>query len=792
MHRIIKILITIAFNIGSVNNQRAASDCTFDICVMSPCLNDGTCYLDDACNFRCACPHGYKGERCETVSMVTELGEDENRNLPKSAIRVPVSLETHLENLEDTFQNRTCEVNDNTITCSHGVCTPNAIGSLCSCDTGWTGSLCDSAIPENKVAGEPVPNSGIVGPRNRDDKTGVSSLSDSVLAQVAELKAKIDKSGNNQNKDLYAKTKPNENNLFSIMFDKTLAPTTKSHSISSKFSKQSAQQKPFGLPKLTDTTLLYPRYNACQEGSPRRPMSERKCPSQPLTHACVYGKCIEEVGDHGGWSGAIFTCECDVGARKTRCDELCCLDCGENGRCNLHGDQGERKPVCDCMPRYIGERCETFVPHPVSIVEREATWYLWVVGSCVGAFLVLLVTSIAAPYYMWKNRVILIMKIVYYFQGFEDDDEKQFDAFVSYKSHPRDEGFVVRTLYQKLEKELGFRLCLHYRDFVPGETISNNIINAVDASRRTILILTPRYVESEFTRFEYQKAQQEMLKRKHKIIPILLDDISDLQSTMDKNLKGIINSVTYLEWPEGESDDSKKIEKFWKRLLLSMPKKKVSDTESSSTSSSNGSNVTSSTQLSQTVSLDMSTGRTSSSSSMSKNISFTSSTERISALAGEKTFSPFEDDSSVYDEIGKVERDYIKPLSEKEELELEYRSNDDYNTINDDKDSYIDMEDDRYIEFRPEDQDDFTESLINAFNEGVEKTNSEIENSILNNETLDDNKHTSVIMKPGVDDTRQPNAVLQLTNPDCDLGNTEQYDFSSVSIDSNGYLEFQV
>jgi hypothetical protein len=49
-------------------------------------------------------------------------------------------------------------------------------------------------------------------------------------------------------------------------------------------------------------------------------------------------------------------------------------------------------------------------------------------------------------------------------------DEKEWDAFVSYKSHPTDENFVVRVLYPKLEKELGFKLCLHFRDFVPGES----------------------------------------------------------------------------------------------------------------------------------------------------------------------------------------------------------------------------------------------------------------------------------------------------------------------------------
>ena len=86
--------------------------------------------------------------------------------------------------------------------------------------------------------------------------------------------------------------------------------------------------------------------------------------------------------------------------------------------------------------------------------------------------------------------------------------------------------------------------------------------------------MTPRYVESEFTRFEYEKAQQEMLRRKHRIIPLVLEDISGIASNMDKTLKNIVESVTYLEWPEVGDSSSKKMDKFWKRLQLSMPKKK--------------------------------------------------------------------------------------------------------------------------------------------------------------------------------------------------------------------------
>ena len=52
---------------------------------------------------------------------------------------------------------------------------------------------------------------------------------------------------------------------------------------------------------------------------------------------------------------------------------------------------------------------------------KEDTWYMWVVGVCVGTFVILVTLAIVGPYFMWKHRVILVMKIVHYFQAYEDD-----------------------------------------------------------------------------------------------------------------------------------------------------------------------------------------------------------------------------------------------------------------------------------------------------------------------------------------------------------------------------------
>lgn len=50
-------------------------------------------------------------------------------------------------------------------------------------------------------------------------------------------------------------------------------------------------------------------------------------------------------------------------------------------------------------------------------------------------------------------------------------DDKDYDAFVSYRSSDADEQFVYNCLFPKLESEMGFKLCLHCRNFIPGESM---------------------------------------------------------------------------------------------------------------------------------------------------------------------------------------------------------------------------------------------------------------------------------------------------------------------------------
>ncbi len=74
---------------------------------------------------------------------------------------------------------------------------------------------------------------------------------------------------------------------------------------------------------------------------------------------------------------------------------------------------------------------------------------------------------------------LLICTVGYYFSA---DDTAALKEMM-----PNNEGGVE---HMYLEKEHGFLLCLHLRNFIAGTSILTNITNAILGSRRVILILS--------------------------------------------------------------------------------------------------------------------------------------------------------------------------------------------------------------------------------------------------------------------------------------------------------------
>ncbi|KAL2102861.1 hypothetical protein ACEWY4_002029 [Coilia grayii] len=137
----------------------------------------------------------------------------------------------------------------------------------------------------------------------------------------------------------------------------------------------------------------------------------------------------------------------------------------------------------------------------------------------------------------------------------------RYHAFISYSQH--DSAWVDAQLVPTLEGA-GLSLCIHERDFVPGQWIVDNIINCVEASYKTIFVLSQSFVQSDWCNYELFFAQHRAITvDQDSVVFILLEPIPpDSLPRKFLKLRTLLRKQTYLEWPK---DECKK-HLFWKSL----------------------------------------------------------------------------------------------------------------------------------------------------------------------------------------------------------------------------------
>ncbi|MCP5158723.1 MAG: toll/interleukin-1 receptor domain-containing protein [Gammaproteobacteria bacterium] len=131
------------------------------------------------------------------------------------------------------------------------------------------------------------------------------------------------------------------------------------------------------------------------------------------------------------------------------------------------------------------------------------------------------------------------------------------DVFISYSSKDRPwvQEFIKRIEDQKI------KVCIDYRDFIPGMASIKNIENAVINSYKTLLILTNNYFESGWLEFENILLQTlDPTNQKLRLIPILKE-----RCELPLRLK----TLTYLNFADPEDEELE-----WKRLIRTINKQR--------------------------------------------------------------------------------------------------------------------------------------------------------------------------------------------------------------------------
>ncbi|NXE44769.1 TLR1 protein, partial [Casuarius casuarius] len=145
----------------------------------------------------------------------------------------------------------------------------------------------------------------------------------------------------------------------------------------------------------------------------------------------------------------------------------------------------------------------------------------------------------------------------------EQENILQFHAFISYSE--RDSLWVKNELIPNLEKGEGcVQLCQHERNFVPGKSIVENIINCIEKSYKSIFVLSPNFVQSEWCHYELYFAHHKLFsENSNSLILILLEPIPPyVIPARYHKLKALMAKRTYLEWPKERSKHAL----FWANL----------------------------------------------------------------------------------------------------------------------------------------------------------------------------------------------------------------------------------
>ncbi|XP_033108561.1 toll-like receptor 3, partial [Anneissia japonica] len=174
--------------------------------------------------------------------------------------------------------------------------------------------------------------------------------------------------------------------------------------------------------------------------------------------------------------------------------------------------------ICDSPPAYRNKPILSFHPQDLNC-DHKIPLYIWIVIGT-GLILTIIITiAIVKKRYYIKYLYYVVRAHTKGYQPLDNEDNNYvYDAFVSHSSE--DEKWV-KDMREKLEKENGFKLCFHKRDFDIGKPIATNIIESIDASRHTICVITEAFLDSGWCKYELQFALSRLFKERKEVIILI-------------------------------------------------------------------------------------------------------------------------------------------------------------------------------------------------------------------------------------------------------------------------------
>lgn len=224
--------------------------------------------------------------------------------------------------------------------------------------------------------------------------------------------------------------------------------------------------------------------------------------------------------------------------------------------------------------------------------------FLPIFFSVIAVVVLLIILMVLA--FLYRNEVRLWLyskygiRFFHRIDGIMDDADKIFDAFIAYSA--KDEAFLRQILAPELElsqtSSQQYKLCLFYRDLpaihhmngggIPlahhphhhhhhiYHQIPDAIVQAAEASRRTVIVLSEHFLKSEWSRYDYKSGLHTALRcnRGKKLIVILLGDIASRRD-LDPDLRLYMKTGIVLQWGD---------KLFWDKLRYALPDIRILNT----------------------------------------------------------------------------------------------------------------------------------------------------------------------------------------------------------------------
>ncbi|KAH3893117.1 toll-like receptor 4 [Dreissena polymorpha] len=201
---------------------------------------------------------------------------------------------------------------------------------------------------------------------------------------------------------------------------------------------------------------------------------------------------------------------------------------------------------------HLASRCRSYVAVIIIGLLALATFLSVIIGGVIYK-------------YRWRIRYLMYMSKKRFFgyhmlPDYTAIQNYKYDAFISYAED--NIRFILDDVIPRLETDI-ISLCIHQRDFIPGNAVSDNIIHAIQSSRKTVVILSNAFLKSKWCMYEFNMARMESIYSRGEDISLVIVMLETVpNSAMPLEMLRWIQDNNYIEYTTDHEGNAL----FWDKL----------------------------------------------------------------------------------------------------------------------------------------------------------------------------------------------------------------------------------